>query len=381
MKYIQRVIEQLVHQYTQAFPVLGITGPRQSGKSTLIKHLFRDYRYVTFDDYRMREFIEQNPIGFMKTYHSRIIFDEAQKCPELFNLIKIAVDNDRYNYGKFILTGSSQFALLKQISESLAGRIGLLSLLPLQLSEIPTKLQTQSIYKGGYPELVSRDYVLNDAWFDAYLETYLSKDLREIKDIGNLRDFRRLLSLLAANTSQTLNMSHFANDLGVSVPTIKTWISILEASYIIFLLPPYYKNYGKRISKSPKIYFYDTGLAAFLTAINTEEQYLKGPMLGPLFENYVITEILKKEKHTGGHAELYYYRTSNGVEIDLIVDKKQSRDLIEIKHTDSFSQRMLTPMQTIQQQNDRCYVVYNGDMLRLSDTECAMPYRHYLETD
>lgn len=378
--YIQRVIEGLAQQYLHHFPVLGITGPRQSGKSTLIKHLFHQYRYVTFDDYRMREFIEQDPIGFIRVYDNHVIFDEAQKSPEIFNLIKIAVDNDRQRSGKFILTGSSQFSLLKKISESLAGRIGLLTLLPLQFSEVPTHLQHQSIYKGSYPELVTRNYDFSEQWFNSYLETYLNKDLREIKDIGNLRDFRRLLNLLAAQTSQILNMSHLANDIGVSVPTIKSWLSILEASYIIFLLPPYYENYGKRAIKSPKIYFYDTGLAAFLTAIHTKEHYLKGPMLGALFENYVVSDVLKKEKHQGSYAELYYYRTSSGTEVDLIVDRKQTRDLIEIKHTASFTPRMMTAMQSIKKPNDQCYVLYNGDPLTLSDDEQCLNYKDYLSS-
>ena len=379
MKYIQRIIEPLAQEYAQQFPVTSITGPRQSGKSTLIQHLFQDYHYISFDDYRMREFIDEDPIGFINTYQNRIIFDEAQKCPEIFNLIKIAVDRDRQHYGKFIVTGSSQFSLLKQISESLAGRIGLLTLLPLQFSEIPTALHQQAIYKGGYPELVLRHYTFSEQWFGSYLETYLNKDLRDIKDIGNLRDFRRLLNLLAANTTQTLNMSHFANDIGVSVPTVKSWISALEASYIIFLLPPYYKNYGKRITKNPKIYFYDTGLAAFLTAVNTEAQYRQGPLCGPLFENYVVSEILKKEKHQGSHAELYYYRTSNGVEIDLIVDRKQSRDLIEIKHSESFTSRMLTSLFSIEQAHDQCYVLYNGEALTFSKTAQALHYSQYLK--
>lgn len=203
----------------------------------------------------------------METYKDKVIFDEAQKAPELFELVKIAVDKDRARSGKFVLTGSRQFSLLQKISESLAGRIGLLTLLPFQYAELPAQWQDEAIYRGSYPEIVQGAYVAANEWYSSYIETYIHKDLRDIKDIGNLRDFRRLLNLLAVNTGSMLNMSSFARDLGVSVPTIKTWISALEASYIVFLLPPYYQNFGKRIVKSPKIYFYDTGMVAYLSGI------------------------------------------------------------------------------------------------------------------
>src|SRR5438105_148315 len=201
MRYIHRILESSVERYLHAFPVVGITGPRQSGKSTLLRHMLKDYTYVTFDDQRMIHFFEEDPQGFLQRYGNRIIFDEVQYVPELFNAIKVAVDSDRQNYGKFVLTASSQFIFLQKIMESLAGRIGLLSLLPFQYKEIPKKLVEESIYKGAYPELVDRTYKNSDLWYAAYFDTYLSKDVRTLSNIGDLRDFRRFIQLLAANTS------------------------------------------------------------------------------------------------------------------------------------------------------------------------------------
>ena len=196
----------------------------------------------------------------MGQHKQKVIFDEVQKVPEIFERIKIAIDNDRENYGKYILTGSHQFNFLKNVSESLAGRIGLLSLLPLQYSELPDTLHYDSIYNGSFPELVTREYQYNRQWYSSYITAYLEKDVRVIQNIGNLLDFQKFITLLAGNTSQILDMTHYAHDIGVSVNTIKKWISVLSASYIIYLLPPFYNNFGKRIVKRPKVYFYDTGL-------------------------------------------------------------------------------------------------------------------------
>lgn len=375
--YIPRIIETSLKKYCQAFPVIGLTGPRQSGKSTLIREQFSAYSYVNFDDFKVREYIETDPEGFMVEYNDKVIFDEAQKVPELFNLIKIAIDNDRSNYGKFIITGSSQFAFMKNVSESLAGRIGLLSLLPFQCLEVPQQMRDSSIYQGAYPELVLRDYQYNQEWYAAYLDTYLNKDLREIKDIGNLRDFQRFLRLLASNASQTLNMSHYANDLGISVPTVRSWLSVLEASYIIFTLPPYHKNYGKRITKSPKVYFYDTGLLGYLCSVKTREEYLYGPMLGAIFENYIVSEIKKRELHTDTRAQLYYYRSQSGMEVDVIIDRDHGRELIEIKHGASFKPKMMKAIESIKEKNDQTYILYNGQSYRYKEDSNALNYREY----
>ena len=364
MPYIKRSLEKNVQHYIKNFPVVGITGPRQAGKSTLLKQLLKDkYQYITFDRSDLRALFYNDPDQFMENYNNRIIFDEAQKAPEIFEYIKVAVDNDRQNYGKFIVTGSAQFSLLKQITESLAGRIGLLTLFPLQYSEIPKPQQSKALYMGSYPETVVNNYAANYDWYASYIDSYLEKDIRGLFNVGDLRDFRQFLSLLAANTSQILNMSRYANDLGVAVSTIKRWVSVLEASYIIFLLPPYYKNYGKRIVKSPKIYFYDTGLVAHLTGIYSKTLFERGPMSGAIFENYIIAEIIKSLTHKRMPAEFYYFRSTKGEEIDLIIDNKLYKELIEIKHSATFNPRMVKNIGELIEKNDKGYLLYNGKNL------------------
>jgi len=378
MKYIKRELEKTIKRYLKSFPVTGITGPRQSGKSTLLLNLLGNYSYVTFDDPKMIDFFENDPEGFMEKYNNRVIFDEVQHVPKIFNYLKLAIDHDRQNYGKYVITGSSQFAFLRDASESLAGRIGLLTLLPFQYSEIPKKLLTETIYKGCYPELVINNYKESEGWFGAYLDTYINKDIRAISNIGDIRDFRRFINLLAGNTSQTLNMSDYARDIGVSVPTIRHWTSVLEASYVIFLLPPYYKNFGKRIIKSPKIYFYDTGLVAYLVGIETKSQYEKGPMAGSLFENYVVLEILKKELHQKTNADLYYLRTTSKAEVDLIIDRKKYKEIIEIKKTSSFKTKMLDTVKDFLEPEDKGFLLYNGKKFQYSKNIRIENYAKYL---
>ncbi len=361
MRYIHRKLESTLARYLKLFPVVGLTGPRQSGKSTLVKKLAGDkYRYVSFDDLTLVDNFQSDPERFMNIYSEKVIFDEIQHVPELFRYIKLNVDEDRNNYGKFITTGSGQFALMKGVSESLAGRIGLLRLLPFQFSEIPISLLNQSIFRGCYPELVNRNYDGWFEWYSSYLDTYLMRDVRNFSEVGNMRDFRRFIQILAAHVSQIINMSEIGRDLGISVPTIKKWISVLEASYIIFLLPPYYNNLGKRIVKSPKLFFYDTGLVSYLTGIRNRELFEKGPLYGALFENYIVSEILKKELHNASGAELFYYRTSNGVEIDLIIDRKTELEYLEIKAGYTYRAEMIKPLLSVKKKNEKGFLVYQG---------------------
>lgn len=361
MVYIHRILEKVLEEYLNVFPVVGITGPRQSGKSTLIKHaLLNHYQYITFDDEEKILEFEDDPKRFLRQYGDEVIFDEVQKVPKIFNAIKLAIDEDRDKTGKFVLTGSSQFSMLTKINESLAGRIGLLNLLPFQFAEIPQDLRYESIYKGSYPEIVKRHYSHSEAWYNAYISTYLEKDVRQISQIGNIRDFSRFIRLLAGNTSQILNLSRFATDIGVAVTTIKHWISVLEASYIIFLLPPFYENYGKRLIKSPKIYFYDTGLVAFLAGIKNQELFENGPMTGALFENYIVSETKKLIYHNNKHANMYYLRTNHGVEVDLIIDYLTYKELIEIKFNETYKPLMVKPMKEFIGTQDKGYLVYMG---------------------
>lgn len=376
--YHHRVLEGKLAEYVNHFSAVGLTGPRQSGKSTLLLHQLRDYQYVTFDDFRIVTLYHEDPNKFMRIYHNKVIFDEVQKVPEIFSDIKIAIDADRETKGKFILTGSSQFSLIKSITESLAGRIGLLSLLPYQFAEVPERLRSQSVYQGSYPELVKSHFDFSADWYSSYLDTYITKDVSDLANIGDKRDFRRLISLLAANTSQLLNMSTYAKDLGVDVKTIKKWISVLEASYIIFLLPPYHQNFGKRIVKSPKIYFHDTGLVSYLTGIQSKENFEQGPMQGSLFENYIVSDILKREIHNKSHAELFYYRSSNGEEIDLIIDRRSHQELIEIKSGETFTPRMTREIEKFKQEHAAGYLLYRGKTMPYLPDVRVMNYQEYL---
>ncbi|MCC2666265.1 MAG: uncharacterized protein K0S63_181 [Gammaproteobacteria bacterium] len=377
MAYTRRVAEATLKRYLKAFPVVGLTGPRQSGKSTLLRHLLPDYSYVTFDDSKHILSFTDDPKGFIKQYTGRVIFDEVQYVPEIFNYIKIQVDLNRSCYGNFVLTGSSQFKFLQHATESLAGRIGLMSLLPFQYAEMPKPLALESIFRGAYPELVTRNYDESDLWYASYLETYLSKDVRALSNIGDMRDFRQFLQLLAAQATQLLDFSSYAKDLGVSVPTIKRWLSILEASYIIFIVPPFYENYGKRIIKSPKVYFYDTGLISYFTGITTYEQFNHGPLAGSLFENYVVSEIVKKELHQATLGNVYYFRTQDKVEIDLIVDRKTSKDFIEIKKSATFHPKMVHSLKTYTAPGCHSILLYLGEK-HVHRGVKVMPYSDYL---
>jgi predicted AAA+ superfamily ATPase len=378
MTYLTRFIEPILLKYLRLFPVVSVTGPRQSGKSTLLRHLLADYRYITFDDPTHLAHFENDPKDFMKVYDDRVIFDEAQKCPELFNYIKMAVDNDRQNYGKYVLSGSSQFTLLKNITETLAGRIGLLSLLPFQYAEIPTELRDGSLLNGCYPQVVTQQYEGASEWYGSYVATYIERDVRNITNIGDLRSFQRLIELLAANVAQPINMSTYANDLGISVPTVKSWLSVLEASYIIFLLPPYYKNFGKRLTKAPKLYFYDTGLVNYLVGIRDKEHLKKGPMAGALFENYLISDVYKTQLNFNTNHSLFYLCVNNREEVDLLIDKKNSLDLIEIKNNATFKPEMIKHIKTFLSAEDQGLLLYPGSNYQYSEQIQAINFEEYL---
>jgi predicted AAA+ superfamily ATPase len=360
MSYIARSIETKLLDYLALFPVVGLTGPRQSGKSTLLLTKLKDYEYITFDDYRNAMFLKEDPEGFIGRYQNKVIFDEVQKAPEIFNMIKVIVDKNREQKGQFILTGSNEFHVIKGASETLAGRIGLLTLLPLEFQEIPENLRMEAQWKGSYPEIVTHNYKHRDDWYGAYIETYINRDVREISHIGDLRDFQRFMRLLAMNISQLMNLSTFAKDIGVSVPTIKRWLSVLEASYIIFLLSPFYENFGKRIIKNPKVYFYDTGIVSYLVGLETARHYEQGPMGGALFENYIIAEIIKKSLHLKRKAGFYFLRTSHGVEVDFIVDRGTHKELIEIKKGSTFKPSMVQGLRNFIREEDVGYLIYQG---------------------
>lgn len=328
MKYINRQIEPKIKKLLKSFPSVVVTGPRQSGKSTLLINILKDYNYITLDDPLKREQAISDPLFFLESAGEKAIIDEIQYAPQLLSYIKIKIDRNREKKGLYVFTGSQQFNLIKDIGDTLAGRIGLLDLLPFSVSEKKSCIQMGSAIDyfihaalvGSYPELVLDKRIDIPAWYGAYMQTYLERDIRGIYNIGNLRDFQRFVRLISGRCAQVLNISDFAKDIGVSVPTIKNWLSVLEASRIIYLLPPYYNNFGKRIIKAPKLYFLDIGLVCYLTGISDSKHLLQGPMAGALFENFCIQETIKLLFNHGLIPQLYYLRTSNNLEVDLLIE-------------------------------------------------------------
>ena len=329
MKYIHRKIEEVLLSAVKRFPAVAVTGPRQSGKSTLLKQVLGDkYEYVTFDDPLVRERCIRDPKLFLSGIGKRVILDEIQYVPQLLSYIKIAIDEKRHVNGRFVITGSQQFQLMKNLGDSLAGRIRLLTLLPFGANEYSAagkaaentkKAFLGACLRGSFPEPAIKKSIKPENWYAGYIQTYLERDVRGIYGIGSILDFQRFMALIAARCSQILNLSSLAGDLGVAVSTVKTWLSVLSASQIVYILPPYFKNYGKRIIKSPKVYFTDCGLVAYLTGLKTDEMIMKGPLAGSLFENYVIQETLKMIFNVGQKVELYYFRTHKGIEVDLLI--------------------------------------------------------------
>lgn len=343
-RYIHREIEGTLKRLIKQFPAVGLTGPRQSGKSTLLANIFgKTHAIVSFDDPVTRERAISDPRLLIENAGERIIFDEIQYVPQILSYIKMLIDDNRHRRGRFIITGSQQFNLIRNLGDTLAGRIALLELLPFSVDEkrkvpfLKNKLSDgrnnfeDCCLRGSFPEITLHRDMDSNSWYGSYLQTYLERDIRTIYNIGGLREFQQFIRLLAARCSQTLNLSDFSNDLGISVNTIKKWLSILEASRIVYILPPYYRNLGKRITKSPKVFFLDVGLVCYLTGVNGRENLINGPLAGALFENFVIQETVKYFFNKGIRPNLFYLRTHNKLEIDLIIEKNLRTFPFEIK--------------------------------------------------
>jgi len=358
--FIKRNIESLITNHLKGFSSIAISGARQTGKSTLLKNCFGEkYYYFSFDDLLLRERAKQDPALFMSEIKTKTIFDEIQYFPELLSYIKMRIDEYPERKGSFILTGSQQFSMMKNLSESLAGRIALLRLFPLSYTELSqTHLSktitktTNSFFKyaclnGLYPELCTNTLIDTKTWYSSYVQTFLEKDIKAIYNIGDLHSFGRFLRILAARCSQLLNYSDISKEVGVSVNTIKNWVSILEVGNIIYLLQPYYSNIEKRIIKSPKVYWLDNGLVAYLTGIYNEDQLKFGIMSGALFENLVITETLKFLNNLGLHNQMYFLRTSNKQEVDLLIQNQRGLLPCEIKLSQSPKPLMAKSMENM----------------------------------
>jgi predicted AAA+ superfamily ATPase len=381
MDYITRNLEKTIVKILDSFRVIGITGPRQSGKSTMIKQLLGDkYQYVSFDNLELVNVFYNNPKSFVEKYNRFIIFDEVQNVPELFRYIKVLVDNEPDIKGRFILTGSNLFTLNNNISESLAGRIGLLTLLPFDFMEINSNLQGQSVFFGSYPELVTNFYKSAEIWYDSYITTYIERDVRKLQNVGDLRDFQRFFSLISSYTARQLNFTEIANQIGISLTTVKRWLSILEASYIVFLLTPYYKNFSKRITKTPKLYFYDTGLALYLMGLYGKINNNSNVISGELFENYIISESVKLNYHFSGQKKFYFYRTSGGKEVDLLFESGNELILAEIKASSNYNPLLSKNLNSIDIPANKRILIYRGETSAINESFVFQNYKDYLRS-
>ena len=335
-KYIERSLESLILKVAKHFPALVITGARQTGKSTLIKHLFPDADYLTFDSLNIRNYAKDDPIGFLSEYTGTLILDEIQEVPELLSYVKMEIDKNR-KAGRFIITGSQQFSLMEGVQESLAGRAAILELSTFSCTEIKSKIKKlkwhELCYRGFYPEIWTNKGIDIELWYSSYIKTFIDRDIKKHLKEQNLYNYGRFIELLAIRTTQELNISSLAKELGLDQKTIQTWISFLIRSQIVFLLPPFYKNLGKRVTKKPKLYFYDTGLVASLTRHRDAELVRNGPISGAFYENLVISELMKQNMAEAKRKNFFYFRENNGLEIDLLIDDPVSPLALEIKST------------------------------------------------
>ncbi|MCP4697128.1 MAG: ATP-binding protein [Gammaproteobacteria bacterium] len=331
----------------QGFPAVMVTGPRQSGKTTFLRKEFGEaFEYVTFDDPLERSFVLADPNGFLKRFHAGkpVILDEIQYVPELLPYIKMRIDQEPGLPGRWLLAGSRQFRLMNNISESLAGRVAILELLPFSLDEHPQSDLAKQIWQGSYP--VPALYPeRRKLWVRSYIQTYLERDIRQLKNINDLHQFETCLGLCAARHGQVFNQTALARDCGISAPTVKSWTGALEASYIMMFLRPYYRNYGKRLTKSPKLYYLDTVMVTALTRHPNGESALAGPMGGALFEGLIVTEAIKQFAHRGDDAPIYYWRSHDGLEVDLLVQSEKGLIPVEIKLTATPSARHIQPIE------------------------------------
>lgn len=348
-------------------PILAITGPRQSGKSTLAKMIFPNKRYVSLEDLDVRQFATDDPRGFLAQFPKGAIIDEVQHCPALFSYLQTIVDEKREN-GMFILTGSQQFGLAAKLTQSLAGRVGIIQLLPFRLTELqqhhsaPTTIE-KLLYTGLYPPIYDRN-AAPASWYSDYIMTYIERDVRQLINVQDLRSFHRFIKMCAARTGQLLNLSTLANDCGISHNTAKAWLSVLEASYIAYTLSPHFINFNKRLVKSPKLYFYDTGLACILLDIQNTDQLITHPMRGAIFETWVVTECLKSRFNKGLRSNLYFWRDSQGHEVDILFDEGQSLIPIEIKSGKTITTDYFTGLNywiKLNKQSSHAWLIYAGD--------------------
>lgn len=380
MDILYRTISKSIEKALPYYSVIVVTGSRQVGKTTLCKHLFPQYPYVNLEDVPTREHIADDIKKFINGVGEGIIIDEIHHLPELFSYIQVAVDENRDK--KFILTGSSNFSLLQNITQSLVGRAALFTLPPFSMEEIAVQIEPMTtnaiLFKGFYPagySLLTPPQML----YANYYNTYIERDVHQLINIKNLSLFQKFIRLCAGRVGSECNQSALSSEVGVSSPTINEWLSILEASYIIFKLQPYYENLGKRLVKSPKYYFYDTGLLCFLLGIETPEQLETHPLRGGIFENMVVAEFVKKRLNEGKQPNCYFYRDSSGVEIDLLQVFGNEIDMYEIKSSQTFTAKFFDNINKVSklfgERVKRSAVIYDGADMSQTDIKGIFNYK------
>ena len=376
---IERTLQKHLQAMAKLFPVVSVLGPRQSGKTTLIRMSFPTLPYLNLEHPPSRQFALDDPVYFLSQYQHGVIIDEIQHVPELLSYIQVIVDEQQEN-GLFILTGSNQSELGSQFSQSLAGRNAILQLLPFSLEELsePFAQANNFIIQGGFPRIFDQQIPPVD-FLHAYVSRYLERDVRSMLNIRHLRQFERFLALCAGRSGQLLNTTNLGNELGVDHKTISQWISVLEASSLLYLLRPYHQNFNKRIIKSPKLYFTDTGLAAYLLGIYSQNHLTQHPLRGALFETIVISEILKTRIHRGLRPDLYFFRDNNGNEIDLILENDGQTLAIEVKSSMTINPsffKQLTFWQKISgTRSESSFLVYGGETWQKRSKATIVPWK------
>lgn len=370
---IKRHIEPEFLQLLGEYPIVTILGPRQAGKTTLARQLLPDYAYINLEHPETRAFAQDDPKAFLAQYPGKVIFDEIQRLPELLSYLQVAVDNQREN-GRYVLTGSHQLALREAIAQSLAGRTAILHLLPFSIAELVDNdlgfaKAEDYIYQGFLPRIYDQQQRPSTACAN-YYQTYVERDVRQLINLKDVAQFQKFMKLVAGRVGQLMDYSSLAGDVGVSATTIKHWLSILEASFILYKLPPYFENFGKRVIKTPKYYFIDTGLLCFLLSIENPQQVARDPLIGQLFENLVVIDVLKNFYNKGKLDNIYFFRDSNGLEADLLLQQGRQLMPIEIKSSSTYKPELLKGLKRIMElspQMANAHLVYSGDAMQFSN--------------
>jgi len=378
----RRTMEEELRSAAGEYLVVTLTGPRQAGKTTLVQSVFPDKPYVNFELLHNRDLALDDPVAFLEQYPEGAIFDEIQRAPHLLSYIQVRVDESEKK-GEFILTGSHQVALHAAISQSLAGRTSILRLLPMSLLELDEagikKGVDETLYKGGYPR-IHLDEMNPTKSYGNYLRTYIERDVRQLIEVHNLSQFEKFMTLCAARVGQILNKESLAGEVGVSAPTIESWFSILEACYVVFRLPPYFENFGKRVIKSPKIYFCDVGLVVYLLGIEDVQQLSRDPLRGGLFENLVVLELMKARLNQGLDPRLYFYQVTGRSEVDIIYQRGHELVPIEIKSSKTYNSSFLKGIKTFRSlAKERCkssFLIYSGDEEQMVEGVQLVNYRN-----